>query len=101
MQLLRRHKSFSRVKLQNLSVAAWQGRRDHRVMTNLSKPILSRPHDPEPSLAELLNDSVLQWLLVSDRIDRNELEAVIRRAQRRLWPTAPQEASLADCLGCA
>lgn len=70
-------------------------------MANLSKPILSRPRDPEPSLAELLNDSVLQWLLVSDRIDRNELEAVIRRAQQRLWPTAPQEAPLADCLGCA
>ncbi|HTP83133.1 MAG TPA: hypothetical protein VMQ11_09315 [Alphaproteobacteria bacterium] len=37
-------------------------------------------------MSELLDDSVLQWLLVGDRIERSELEAVIRRAQRRLGP---------------
>jgi hypothetical protein len=66
-------------------------------MKNLSKPIPTRFRDPEPPLADLLNDSVLQWLLVSDRIDRSELEAVIRCAQWRLGPRTPSEMPAAGC----
>jgi hypothetical protein len=82
--MLRCHKSFSRATTKNLSIATGQRGRDHARMTNLSKRVPDPSRDAEPSLAELLDDSVLQWLLVGDRIERSELEAVIRRAQRRL-----------------
>jgi hypothetical protein len=61
----------------------------------------SSPPNPcresEPSLAELLNDSVMHWLLVGDRIDRAELETVIRNAQQRLRGPGPAETPLAEC----
>jgi len=66
-------------------------------MTNLSTRVLNPCRDTEPPLAELLNDSVLQWLLVGDRIDRAELDAVIRRAQQRLEPRGPSAAPIAEC----
>jgi hypothetical protein len=84
--MLRCHKSFSRATAKNLSVVTGQRRRDHARMTNLSKRVPDLPRNAEPPLAELLDDSVLQWLLVGDRIERSELEAVIRRAQQRLAP---------------
>ena len=84
--MLRCRKSFSRVTAKNLSVAGVRLRRDHACMTNLSTRVSDPCRDAEPPLAELLDDSVLQWLLVGDRIERSELEAVIRHAQRRLRP---------------
>jgi len=94
--MLRCHKSFSRVSTKNLSVAMVRRRRDHAYMTNPSKRVPDPCRDAEPPLAELLDDSVLQWLLVGDRIDRSELEAVIRRAQRRLGP-GPAKAPITEC----
>ena len=94
--MLRCHKSFSRVSKKNLSIAAERRRRDDAGMTNLSRRVPDPCRDGEPPLAELLDDSVLQWLLVGDRIDRSELEAVIRRAQRRLGP-APKTTPIAEC----
>ncbi len=65
----------------------------------MKKPSIpsKQPCDGEPVLADLLNDSVLQSLLAGDRIDRAELEAVIRGAQRRLGPAKPAAPSLTDC----
>jgi hypothetical protein len=97
MRLLQRRKSFSRVKPEKLSIADGHRRRDDAAMTNLSKPIPSKFRDPEPALADLLNDSVLQWLLISDRIDRSELDAVIRCAQWRLGPRRASEMPVAGC----
>lgn len=94
--MLRCRKSFSCVIAKNLSVARVRHRRDHTRMTNPSKRVPDPCRDAEPPLAELLDDSVLQWLLVGDRIDRSELEAVIRRAQRRLGP-GPTETPIAEC----
>ena len=80
----------------NLSIAGVPRRREHACMTNSSKRVPDPCRDAEPPLAELLDDSVLQWLLVGDRIDRSELEAVIRRAQRRLGP-GPGTTPTAEC----
>jgi len=74
------------VTAKNLSIVLVQRRGDDARMTNLSKRVPDPCRDAEPPLSELLDDSVLQWLLVGDRIERSELEAVIRRAQRRLGP---------------
>lgn len=48
-------------------------------------------------LADLLNDSVLHSLLAGDGIDRADLEAVIRRAQRRLGVPGPAPTAVAEC----
>lgn len=53
--------------------------------------------DSEPVLADLLNDAVLQSLLTGDHIERAELEAVIRRAQRRLGPPQPAAVPSREC----
>ena len=56
-----------------------------------------QPCDGEPALADLLNDAVLQSLLAGDRIDRADLEAVIRGAQSRLGQVRPAALPAADC----
>ncbi len=40
--------------------------------------------DPEPHLADLLEDSVLQILMRRDGVERADLEALIRRVRRKL-----------------
>lgn len=62
-----------------------------------SRPSSNPCRDAEPALADILNDSVLESLLAGDGIDRADLEAVIRRAQRRLGPSGPAETSIAEC----
>ncbi|MBI3710541.1 MAG: hypothetical protein HY246_23090 [Proteobacteria bacterium] len=49
-----------------------------------------RTHDDdrEPSLAELLDDPILQTLMARDGVDRVTLERVIDDARRRLGLTA-------------
>lgn len=66
-------------------------------MTNLSKTPSNPCRDAEPALADLLNDSVLTSLLAGDGIDRADLEAAIRRAQRRLAPRGPAETPITEC----
>jgi hypothetical protein len=95
--MLHCHKNFSRVKAKNLSVACVHRPEDDTRMTNPSTRVPNPCHDTEPPLAELLNDSVLQWLLVGDRIDRAELDAVIRRAQQRLGPQGQSATPIAEC----
>lgn len=68
-------------------------------MKNLSK-LPSRDalvKDREPTLTDLLNDPVLTALLAGDHIERADLEAVIRRAQRRLAPRGPATTPIAEC----
>ena len=43
-----------------------------------------RRDDPEPRLAELLNDPVMLTLMNRDRVDRRSLETLIDSARRRL-----------------
>jgi hypothetical protein len=48
------------------------------------RALWTRRDDPEPSLAELLDDPALHALMARDGIDRPTLEAVIADAQRKL-----------------
>ena len=57
-----------------------------------------RADDPEPSIAELLDDPVLQILMKRDGVARDELLDIIDTARLRLGAVAPFEAMLfAEC----
>lgn len=43
--------------------------------------------DPEPRLAEILDDPILHALMASDGVDRATLEQLIDRIRRRLGPS--------------
>ena len=66
-----------------------------KLPSNSSRDALVK--DCEPTLADLLNDPVLAALLAGDHIERADLEAVIRRAQRRLAPRGPATTPIAEC----
>ncbi len=60
-------------------------------------------HDPEPTVAELLDDPVIHILMKRDGVDRAALEAVIRQGRERLGleaqpaPTPFEANVLAEC----
>jgi hypothetical protein len=62
--------------------------------------------DPEPSLSELLDDSILHLLMQSDRVRPAELRRIIAAAQARLRPhqgrgrAVPAAAVPAACVDC-
>jgi hypothetical protein len=73
-------------------------------MTVVLSPARTRPDDPEPALADLLEDGTLHVLMARDGVERAALETLIGEMRAKLgldhvWPSAERfEASLfAEC----
>jgi hypothetical protein len=58
----------------------------------------SEIRSPEPSLVDLLDDSVLQTLMARDRVSRRALEDLIRQTRQRLAVDAEAAALSAQAL---